>query len=159
MLSAVIQQLYNIHQESLSKEKRLAVIDCCTSAYPDVRPWQVRLVCVENATENVDFSPLYYTFLSALLHPLDGHDSARNDKSLVNEWCELSANAREDAAKWQNFLYVASRSSSHHLGYHRDLKFLLGLASTTGDDNLVFDLCKLNMQGALVLQFRILTFQ
>lgn len=142
MLSAVIEQLHSLRDPDFPKDRRLQVIDYCTSAYPDVRPWQVRRACVESTAGNDEISSLFYTYLSALLHPIDGHDSARNDKQLVKEWCELSTIDPLDQRRWRNFMCVASRSSSDHLAYFRDLPFLLKLASLANDDHLVFDLCK-----------------
>lgn len=88
MLSAVLQRLRQVRDES-SDRRRETVIDLCSSAYPDVRPWQVRkALTVEedpSATKQQQavFDNMFYSYLSLLLHPLDGHDSARRDESLV----------------------------------------------------------------------------
>jgi hypothetical protein len=62
------------------------------------------------------------------------------------EWCELSTTSMEDGTldgdKRTNFMYVASRNSSDHLAYQRDLVFLAKLAMKIDEENLVFDLGK-----------------
>jgi hypothetical protein len=87
----VIQRLHLMRKE-LAPERRLRTIDVCASAFPDVRPWQVKKECRPEAdtgseplTEalKVELKDLYYTYLSLLLHPSDGHEAARNDSSLV----------------------------------------------------------------------------
>jgi hypothetical protein len=91
MLSTVIQRLHLIRTEP-TPERRLRTIDLCASAFPDVRPWQLRKECMpveDTATEpltkalKVELKDLYYTYLSLLLHPSDGHEAARHDSSLV----------------------------------------------------------------------------
>jgi hypothetical protein len=96
MLSAVIQRLHDIRGET-TWERKLAIIDVCSSAYPDVRPWQVKRECVSLASEAPNLSDgqreelndLYYTYLSLLLHPMDGHATARHDRALVQVWSQL----------------------------------------------------------------------
>ena len=84
MLSAVLQLLQGIQKET-TQEGKQAIIDLCASAYPDVRPWQVDGACHVSVAPNsrANMNDLYYTYLSLLLHPIDGHDSARRDPSLV----------------------------------------------------------------------------
>jgi hypothetical protein len=86
MLSAVVQLLHGIRQE-YSKERKISIIDLCSSAFPDVRPWQVAKSCGVGQGDSDDTSyemlHLYYTYLTLLLHPVDGHDSARHDPRLV----------------------------------------------------------------------------
>jgi hypothetical protein len=41
MLSTVIQRLHLIRTEP-APERRLRTIDLCASAFPDVRPWQMK---------------------------------------------------------------------------------------------------------------------
>ena len=70
-----------------SHERKQAIIDLCASAYPDVRPWQVESACrlskpVKTSTDE-DMKEFYYSYLTLLLHPIDGHDTARRDPSLV----------------------------------------------------------------------------
>jgi hypothetical protein len=84
MLSAVLQKLHGILNET-TFERRQAVIDLCAAAYPDIRPWQVDSACNRNQpTTRIN---LYYLYLSQLLHPTDGHDTARRDASLVKVCC------------------------------------------------------------------------
>jgi len=88
MLSAVVQLLYGIQKES-SRERKRAIIDLATAAYPDLRPWQAKKACDvsrnASASEAVreEMGEMYYTYLSLLLHPTDGHDAARRDAPLV----------------------------------------------------------------------------
>jgi hypothetical protein len=91
MLSTVIQRLHLIRTEPTA-ERRLRTIDLCASAFPDVRPWQVKKECwpeEDTTTEpltgalKLDLKNFYYTYLSLLLHPSDGHEAARHDSSLV----------------------------------------------------------------------------
>lgn len=86
MLSAVIQMLWDIQNVSL--EMKQATIDLCASAYPDIRPWQVREQCVGDfisipSARQCALDDVYYLYLSHLLNPQDGHDAARKDLSLV----------------------------------------------------------------------------
>lgn len=83
MLSAVLQLLQGIQFET-SRDRKQAIIDLCSSAYPDVRPWQVETACRPAASNDVNTAELYYSYLSLLLHPLDGNDLARRDPLLVN---------------------------------------------------------------------------
>jgi hypothetical protein len=149
MLSAVLQVLQNIQQEP-SLDRKQVVLDFCVSAYPDIQPWQVEKSC-EGAPN------LYYSYLSQLLHPMDGHDSARRDAALVQTWCELSVkeildtNSANDSSTYRsNFLAVASRTSSYHLVYHRDLPFLLINSMEIKESGLALDL------GTLRIPLRLL---
>ena len=86
MLSAVLQRLQTIRSES-SQRLRQMTVDLAASAYPDVQPWQVRRQCIspnQGDEDDEDFVDLYYTYLSLLLHPVDGHNTARKDRELVN---------------------------------------------------------------------------
>ena len=93
-------------------------------------------------------SDLYYSYLSLLLHPLDGHETARRNVDLVNDWCELSVEKLEDEAAKKptefisNFLTVASRASSTHKAYQRDLVLLLKLSMRIDETDLVLDIGK-----------------
>lgn len=67
--------------------------------------------------------------------------------SIPQEWCELSVNElvqanglKEKDDRRKNFFYVASRASSHHLAYHRDLLLLLSLSMDIEENNLALDL-------------------
>ena len=67
----------------------------CVSAYPDVQPWQVQKACCETpmapstdgkqkeACTDEYLREFYYKYLSMLLHPVEGHDSARQNEELV----------------------------------------------------------------------------
>ena len=87
MLSAVMQRLYNINSErTIERKKKL--IELCSAAYPDVRPWQVKRHCVtlpqSKPTSDADeMANLYYVYLTFLLHPTEGNEIARRDPSLV----------------------------------------------------------------------------
>lgn len=91
MLSAIVKCLPLIREEP-SKDRRQMLVDVCVSAYPDLCPWQVKQALVEfpsgsdvNLSESFkeDLRDLYYYYLSSLLHPHDGHEAARHEKSLV----------------------------------------------------------------------------
>jgi hypothetical protein len=87
MLTAIAQRLNNINSER-TFERKTKLIEVCSAAYPDIRPWQVKKQCVlqpvtKNATEILRMAQLYYTYLSLLLHPSDGNDYARRDPKLV----------------------------------------------------------------------------
>ena len=66
--------------------------------------------------------------------------------TLLQEWCELSVRglvttgSNEKNDRRTNFLSVASRSSSHHLLYHRDLLFLLTHSMEIKEHGLALDL-------------------
>jgi hypothetical protein len=62
------------------------------AAYPDLRPWQVRKAAtvtnadgekISKSTTIKDNNDFYYNYLSLLLHPEEGSDTARRDGSLV----------------------------------------------------------------------------
>ena len=88
MLSAVVQLLYEVQNET-NGERRRAIIELATAAYPDLRPWQAKKACdVSKSTQasealRVEMKNLYYSYLSLLLDPIDGHDAARRDPALV----------------------------------------------------------------------------
>lgn len=87
MLSAVVHLLYGIHKET-SRERKRAIIDLAAAAYPDVRPWQAKKACTISQTgipqsRQEEMNGWYYSYLTLLLHPTDGHDAARRDPSLV----------------------------------------------------------------------------
>jgi len=131
MLSAILQLLLTIDEQQL--EGRNHLINLSVSAYPDLRPWVVRKGCLETIGYSKDLEELYYLYLSLILHPSDGHETARQDIKLVKEWCELSvkgeiSNNTYSRSKVENFLLVASRNYSDHKMYNRDLPFLLELA-------------------------------
>mmetsp|Transcript_22595 Transcript_22595/g.34134 ORF Transcript_22595/g.34134 Transcript_22595/m.34134 type:complete len:839 (-) Transcript_22595:21-2537(-) len=131
MLSAILKCVLKLNEQKL--EGRSHLINLCVSAYPDLRPWIVRKGCLETIEYSEDLEELYYVYLSLILHPSEGHDTARQDRKLVKEWCELSVKGKisDDAysrSKFENFLVVASRHHPVHKMYNRDLPFLLELA-------------------------------
>lgn len=72
---------------------RQLTIDLCASAYPDVQPWQVKKQCIGDSinTDGDKLADLFYTYLTLLLHPIDGHSTARKDKEMVKvSLCEDS---------------------------------------------------------------------
>ncbi len=154
----------------------------CVSAYPDVQPWQVKRACLHKLQkkESIDESlhDLYYSYLSQLLDPVEGHESARRCSNLVKvsthnslpdyplphetlieidflmyvdhkEWCECSIGMKNGGDQkpkpdgLQNFYLVASRTSSAHLAYRRDLPTLLEMSMTIKEYNLALELSKL----------------
>lgn len=63
-------------------------MELCASAFPDILPWQVQmqLSSVDDAPGRAfekEKDDAYYLYLSRLLHPIDGHEIAKKDKSLV----------------------------------------------------------------------------
>lgn len=143
MLSAVLQLLNGI-EESKTMDRKHAIIDLCVSAYPDLRPWQVAKTC---NTTGPSTSNLYYRYLSLLLHPTEGHELARRDRDLVEEWCRRSVDgvlhneSEESRCLFQKNLFsVASRTSSYHLVYHRNLPELLKMSMEIDEFELALDL-------------------
>ena len=79
----------------MKAERRRLIISLCVSAYPDLQPWQVKKACLEKSSQSVVgaetrkhctdecLTELYYTYLSQLLNPLEGHEAARHDGNLV----------------------------------------------------------------------------
>jgi hypothetical protein len=155
-LSALLELLQNIWCDNKS-ERRSLIRDLCVSAYPDVLPWQVRQACLKPlsdrgrpedpmACSRDDLEILYYSYLSLLLHPLDGNDDARHNEDLLEEYCEWSVGILPSpinmADRVDNFVNIASRSSIQHARYKRDLMMLLRLSVVIGKDDLVLDLGK-----------------
>lgn len=66
----------------------------------------------------------------------------------LQEWCILSLDASDTGitsgakSRRQNFFSVASRSSSDHLAYHRDLVMLIKLSMANGEFDLALELGK-----------------
>ena len=156
-LSAVLQCLKNVRFEP--KELRKVLIYLCVSGYPDIQPWQVRDACLSSPQPNSNgtreqrsdtvMEALYYSYLSRLLNPVDGHEPARQDVDLVKEFCEWSVGIHHQPVKekkatrsMENFINVASRSSIHHESYRRDLVMLLDLSMTIENHDLALDLGK-----------------
>ena len=142
-----MQRLRDIR--AANPERRRATINLCYQAYPDLRPWQVKREChgsFEQDTPSIsekELSDLYYAYLDLLLHPTDGHDGARHDPALVKEYCTLSVKGKPtDRSRRNNFLQVASRTSSNHLAYARNLRLLLKLSMEATEFDLALDLGK-----------------
>ena len=159
MLSSVMQRLRDIRTTKLPERQR-ATINLCFQAYPDLRPWQVKKECYGHSNSESDqlenekgLASLYYSYLCLLLHPTDGHDGARHDPSLVKEFCTLSVKGKvKNAKRRNNFLRVASKTSSDHLAYTRDLSLLLKLSMDTQEFDLALDLGTSNrLQSLLVV--------
>jgi hypothetical protein len=137
-------------------ERRRVVRDLCVSAYPDVQPWQVRKACLAPPRQTLDdlerkpicsdteMETLYYTYMSHLLNPLDGHEDARHDADLVKEYCEWSVGIaprpNNNRERLKNFIAIASRSSIQYRRYRRDLVMLLDLSMIVGKEDLSLDL-------------------
>ena len=97
MLSAIVKCLPMICEET-STDRRQVLVDVCVSAYPDLCTWQVRQALAEPSNKGKDsgqLQDLYYYYLSSLLHPQDGHETARQDAALVEVsiWALLILNA------------------------------------------------------------------
>jgi hypothetical protein len=65
------------------------------------------------------------------------------------EWCELSTSAANEGGteekireRKKQFFFVASRTSSDHLAYHRDLVMLLKLSMKIREHGLALDIGK-----------------
>jgi hypothetical protein len=125
----------------------------CVSAFPDIDPWQVRQACVDSPQTSGEspcsdecMEDLYYSYLSHLLNPLDGHEGARHDAELVKEYCEWSVGIKPRLSKnpkrLDNFYNVASRSQIQHRRYRRDLLMLLELSMIVNKDDLSLDIGK-----------------
>lgn len=100
MLSAILDSLKNMTFST-------ADIPLLTLAYPDLKPWQVKKVFLnDNTSESKDESSsssksdkmgnkldlsFYYVYLSTLLHQSNGHHQARHDIHIVNVSLILSS--------------------------------------------------------------------
>jgi hypothetical protein len=137
-------------------ERRKVIRDLCVSAYPDVQPWQVRKACLDPQRQPLDsiepsqacsadqMENFYYKYMSNLLNPLDGHEDARHDAALVQEYCERSVGViphpNYSSERLKNFIAIASRSSIQYKRYRRDLMMLLDLSMKVGEEDLALDL-------------------
>ena len=93
-LSALLEFLSNIWNDT--SQHRDAIKNLCVAAYPDIQPWQVRKACLgsplvdgtrKTASPGEDQEDLYFAYLSQLLDPVEGHESARRDSKLVIVSC------------------------------------------------------------------------
>lgn len=154
MVSAIMTHLQIIASEHKT-EVRIHVIQLCVSSYPDVRPWQVRKACSgdKETQQDLALAELYYQYLCLLLHPFEGSESAKQDRELVKEWCELSVEPMRETqnysgvlpkslARLENFYRIAKRSSPDHRLYHRDLVMLLDVSRKCNEYDLVLDLAE-----------------
>ncbi|GAX28159.1 hypothetical protein FisN_6Lh015 [Fistulifera solaris] len=149
MLSAFVERLHTIQGEKLDGSSR-KIVDLCASAYPDLQPWQVKKQCIvaDGSKFQRPLLDLFYTYLTDLLHPIDGQDAAKRDNYLVNEWCQLSIQFLQEMDDETNeakeykmhFMAVASRTSSTHVMYKRDLIVLLDFAMEINETDLALDL-------------------
>lgn len=173
MLSAFIESLHALRKEKLVESGR-KVIDWCACAYPDLQPWQVKKECMvpDGSKSQESCVDLYYAYLTDLLHPIDGNDTAKKEAYLVNvscttrirwlrkslythaifnylqDWCRLSidflrkTDNQDNKAKdyKMHFMAVASRASSTHVMYKRDLVALLELSMQINQTELALDL-------------------
>jgi len=148
MLSGLLVQLQDFPKE---KENRRRILSLLSSAYPDVKPWQVQQASsnrsifnakiVNNGGDEFDvFDPLYFEYLSMLLDPDEGSDGARRNRELVKEWCILSTSSRDDAFV-DNFVKVSSKRLHYWRMYYRDLPFLLDLSMSIRNYALALELC------------------
>jgi hypothetical protein len=152
MLSAVVQMLREVRD--VSSELKLATINLCALAFPDIQPWQVQEQCLEVETgasqrTQSELTDVYYVYLCRLLNPAEGHEAARRDASLVKEWCELSVRKTDNGTlserpnRLSNFDSIASRTTSTALSFKRDLVHLLGLGMEAKKYDLALDLGEL----------------
>jgi hypothetical protein len=93
-LSAVLKFLRNVRYD-LKKQRRKVIKNLCVSAYPDVQPWQVRKACLDlpppDPTETETkiactedcLREFYYSYLTMLLDPFEGHEAARRNAKLL----------------------------------------------------------------------------
>ncbi|GKY96058.1 hypothetical protein MPSEU_000566000 [Mayamaea pseudoterrestris] len=156
MLSGVLQLLASIRACAM-KERRLSIIDLCASAFPDVRPSQVKVacgICDQNTSipdpAQLEFDELYYIYLSQLLHPIEGHETARRDTLLVLEWCNLSIHGTSSRLfmdrpfdRMDNFVLVTSDRAA----YERNLIVLMQLAMDVQLNNIALNLAVEIIQG------------
>ena len=146
LLSALSLKLQKYSELKLEVQSHL--INVFVSAYPDLRPWQVQrglLIGYENlANDDGILAEFYYNYLSHLLHPHHGHDSARSNGTLVKEWCRLSISAGSDNAynrsRRENFVVVASRRSNEYRLFKRDLLYMFDLAIEAKEFDLVLEI-------------------
>lgn len=123
MLSAIIQCLPLIRKET-NADRRQILVDICVSAYPDLCPWQLKRALLEqqekaddgpvkNGVKN-DLRDLYYYYLSSLLHPHDGHGTARHDAGLVEvrKECPLSLSPLFLVAVADSVLFLHNRNGA-----------------------------------------------
>ena len=138
MLSAIMK-----HVQSIAIEPRLEfrkhLINLAVSSYPDLRPWQVRNACLVGTKQDPVLAELFYYYLSFLLHPSEGFESAKHDEDLVRvsfwiafvslislftehttqEWCELSI---EPSTEGQRMLWAPAKSPNRRDNFYRIAK-------------------------------------
>jgi hypothetical protein len=182
-LSALLEFLHKVRYET--QQSRKVIQSLCVAAYPDVQPWQVKRACLDpflvdeskQACGDETLRDFYYSYLSQLLDPIEGHEAAKHNTKLIKvspkrrmpillsnhphrssslfrqqEWCEWSIgvkdgdNEKRDQDKLQNFYRVASRTSSAHLAYRRDLPTLLEMSMGIKEYNLALELSKFALE-------------
>lgn len=127
----------------------LKILDLSVSAFPDLRPWQFKDACLSPPDPD---EGLYFRYLSRILDPEEGYDRARGDPELLKvtfdsfsndvlfslltftkEYCQLSLRRQLAGKRFPvdnrvtKFELIASRKSSVHKLYRRDLVFLMEL--------------------------------
>ena len=135
-LSSLLLSLPSLDKQGKGKDNLLSML---TAAYPDLKPWQLRSSIFSIASDCGDILNseiicnavkddviFYYEYLSLLMK---NSQIARSNKTMVKEWCFLSATkdfSWEDRKRRQRFLSVAStESGDSKLVYNRDLSFLI----------------------------------
>lgn len=84
MLSAIIDHLPKIIREC-SEQQQNSRLSLLVAAYPDLKPWQIQAISPNKASiePTESFNEFYYKYLSLLLDPESGNDSARRVPELV----------------------------------------------------------------------------
>jgi len=110
-----------------------AVLPFLISAYPDLQPWLVRKSAYAGDLES---QKNYYEYLSTLLDPMYGYESARKDIDLVRDLCILSIIS--DAPECRSNFYSVARGNNKT--FHRDIPVLLDLSMKIRDYGLSLSL-------------------
>jgi len=165
LLSALLESLPSFSRAN--ERRQQDALSLLVAAYPYLKPWQVKSFASTDTPDkyvtkrkqashpnepdkgvgNKESPPknntFYYKYLSLLLHPEEGHDTARQDKSLVHEWCILSTskiNGVVRPERLQNFVAIASKENKTWFLYHRDLPMLLHLSMQISDYHIATEL-------------------
>jgi len=129
LLSALLESL----KLSLLDDDALTLM---ISAYPDLKPWQVKQYCTSSGSE--ESSLYYYKYMTLLLDPTDGMQKARQDKELVSEWCDWSTSKSFSLDK-RTVLHLVVTSKNKEL-YNRDVPMLIDFCMKINDHDLAMDL-------------------
>jgi len=152
-LSALLIKLPMIKNDMNQMESMLPIL---VSAYPDLKPWQVRKVVYDctgpfdsfEACKHMQTSDgfcyglrYYYKYLCVLLDQDEGNDMARQNAELVKEWCMLSSSSQLGLDEMKkNFRKVASKKLGESDLYNRDLPFLIDISVSIDDRRLALQL-------------------